>query len=327
MIVPTISADAHLGECLASLERQSLREADVVVVDNSGRGAVRASGMAGRFGFRLIENGSNVGYGAAINQGIRGSAAPFVMALNDDAVVREDCLEILAAALAGSPHAGMAAPRIMLRGTDQLDSAGMLIARDGSSLQRGHGAAVEEYAVGGEALCPSGCAALYRRAMLNEIGLFDEDYFLYCEDTDLGLRGRWAGWGCVYVPAAVVEHRYSESAGRASAMKAYLVERNRLRLVVKLFPGSRLLEAPFFAAARYFWHGVSVFSGRGKAAAFGGGGAWRLAWLAIKAHLALLAGLGSVIRKRRTVTRRISSAEFRAVLDRFRIGVREVARH
>ena len=72
--------------------------------------------------------------------------------------------------------------------------------------------------------------------MLDEIGLFDESFFLYCEDTDLGLRARWAGWECGYVPGAVVEHRYSHSAGRASPLKAYYVERNRLYTVIKNFP-------------------------------------------------------------------------------------------
>ena len=97
-----------------------------------------------------------------------------------------------------------------------------------------------------DALLPSGSAALYRRKMLDEIGLFDETFFLYCEDTDLGLRARWAGWECVYVPGAVVEHRYSHSAGRASPLKAYYVERNRLYTAIKNLPsgdaGSRAVD-------------------------------------------------------------------------------------
>ena len=96
-----------------------------------------------------------------------------------------------------------------------------------------------------EVLLPSGSAALYRRAMLDEIGGFDEDFFLYCEDTDLGLRARWAGWKCLYVPRAVVDHHYSHSAGRASPLKAYYVERNRLFVVAKNFPAANLLAAPF----------------------------------------------------------------------------------
>ena len=83
----------------------------------------------------------------------------------------------------------------------------MLIARDGSSKQRGHGEPPAKFAADSDTLFPSGSAALYRRKMLDEIGLFDERFFLYCEDTDLGLRARWAGWECVYVAGAVVEHR------------------------------------------------------------------------------------------------------------------------
>jgi GT2 family glycosyltransferase len=329
VVVPVLTARPHLIECLASLERQTLREHEVVVVDNSGGGAVRGSGVAARFRFRLIENPGNMGYGAAINQGIRLTSAPYVAALNDDTVVREDCLERLIGAMERDPRAGMAAPRILMRETTlRLDSAGMLIARDGSSVQRGHGAAADAYGTGGPALCPSGCAALYRRAMLDQTGLFDEDYFLYCEDTDLGLRAQWAGWSCLYVAGAVVEHRYSESAGRASALKAYLVERNRLRMAAKLFPPARLAAAPLYALARYGWHAAAVFRGRGKASEFSRhGGAWRLAWYVLKAHASLLAGLGRVAAQRRAAPRRISSREFGAVLDRFNVPVKEVARH
>ena len=139
----------------------------------------------------------------------------------------------------------MFASEVRLAESGMFDSAGMLIAADGSSRQRGHGEAPELYADLTDALFPSGSAALYRRKMLQEIGTFDEDFFLYCEDTDLGLRARWAGWTCRYVPGAVVRHRYSHSAGRASLMKAYFVERNRLCAAVKNFPFSMLVQAPF----------------------------------------------------------------------------------
>ena len=150
----------------------------------------------------------------------------------------------------GQLRIGMFASEVRLAGTGKLDSAGMLIASDGSSKQRRSPTAL----VDAETLLPSGSAALYRRAMLEEIGLFDESFFLYCEDTDLGLRAQWAGWGCRYVPGAVVEHRYSHSAGRASPLKAYYVERNRLYTIVKNFPARMLWAAPFASVARYFWH-------------------------------------------------------------------------
>ena len=102
------------------------------------------------------------------------------------------------------PDVGMCASQVRLQTADQLDSAGMLICGDASSKQRGHGEPARGYGESGEALFPSGSAALYRRAMLEEIGGFDDDFFLYCEDTDLGLRARWAGWHCSYVADAIV---------------------------------------------------------------------------------------------------------------------------
>ncbi len=124
--------------------------------------------------------------------------------------------------------------------------------------------------------------------MLEEIGLFDEDFFLYCEDTDLGLRARWAGWKCLYVADAVVDHHYSHSAGRASALKAYYVERNRLFVIAKNFPAGMLLLAPFVTIARYAWHLRWMLVRRGAAARFreDEGGALLLVWIAIRAHLA-----------------------------------------
>jgi GT2 family glycosyltransferase len=200
-----------------------------------------------------------------------------------------------------------------------------LIALDGSSKQRGHRRDPSEYGRVEEALLPSGSAALYRRKMLEEIGLFDERFFLYCEDTDLGLRARWAGWKCLYVPAAVVDHHYSHSAGRASALKAYYVERNRLFTVIKNFPLTALLTAPFYAALRYFWH---LFAGTGAAAEYRQeGSGMYLIWLVIKAHFAALRHLPEFWRARGDIqkTSQISTSEFIELLRAHSITPKQVA--
>ena len=185
----------------------------------------------------------------------------------------------------------MCASQVRLFGEPRLDSAGMLVARDGSSKQRGHGRLPEDFPVLEEVLMPSGSAALYRRAMLEEIGGFDDDFFLYCEDTDLGLRARWAGWKCLYVPEAVVEHHYSHSAGRASPVKAYYVERNRLFVLVKNFPGAHAAGR----ALRRRWRAIcgtpGTFSkGQGSAARFRaeGNAGPKMLWYVVRAHAALL---------------------------------------
>jgi GT2 family glycosyltransferase len=176
---------------------------------------------------------------------------------------------------------------------------------------------------------PSGSAALYRRAMLDEIGLFDESFFLYCEDTDLGLRAQWAGWGCRYVPGAVVEHLYSHSAGRASPLKAYYVERNRLYTIVKNFPAGMLMVAPFASIARYFWHVAALLTGHGKVAEYRheGHSSAMLPWLVIRAHLAALFRLPALLNARRRIraSRRITPREFRALIARHSITLRQVA--
>lgn len=328
VVIPTLTAGQALAECLDALERQSWRDFDVVVVDNSGRGLVRAQ-QDRRAGVTILENDHNTGFGAAVNRGFRASSAEFLATLNDDALAGSDWLAELMAAAAAAPSCGMWASQIRLAGLGTLDSAGLLLAADGSSKQRGHGRPPEEYAHGEEALLPSGCAALYRRRMLEETGLFDESFFLYCEDTDLGLRGRWAGWDCLYVPRAVVQHHYSLSAGRASALKARLVERNRLFLVVKNFPPLMLWRVGFASLLRYSWHLLAMASGRGAAGRFRAGGrsGLLLAGYVLRAHGETLLHLPRLWRQRRAIraTARLSPSAFRHLVACHSISLREVA--
>jgi GT2 family glycosyltransferase len=328
--VPTLAAGEVLEACLRALESQTVNEFEVVVIDNSGTGRVQASSSPVSPRVRVITNQRNVGFGAAVNQAFRASTAPYLATLNDDAVADPRWLETLLADAdahprTGQPRIGMWASEVWLSGAGKLDSAGMLIASDGSSKQ----APLAHLADANDTLFPSGSAALYRRAMLEEIGLFDESFFLYCEDTDLGLRAQWAGWGCRYVHGARVEHRYSHSAGRASPLKAYYVERNRLYTIVKNFPARMLWAVPFVSVARYFWHVVAMISGRGKAAEYreAGHSAGMLPFLVIRANLAALFCLPALLAARRQIqaTRRITASQFRALLRRHSITVRQVA--
>jgi GT2 family glycosyltransferase len=326
-VVPTLAADAKLLECVESLRRQTRRDFEVIVIDNSGKALVRRNGTAP--GARVIESPGNQGFGAAINRGIGASHSAFIATLNDDAVAHTGWLEALVAAIERRPDAGMCASQVRFYGEHRLDSAGMLVGFDGSSKQRGHGKAPEDFPVTEETLFPSGSAALYRRAMLEAIGAFDDRFFLYCEDTDLGLRARWAGWKCLYVPEAVVEHHYSHSAGRASPLKAYYVERNRLFVVAKNFPLGMLLAAPLVTAVRYFWHAWYLLGGRGSAARFrsdGHAGA-KMPWYVVRAHFALVAHARRLWRQRREIRAHasITPRVFQRLLRSHSITARKVA--
>ncbi len=136
---------------------------------------------------------------------------------------------------------------------DIIDSIGMGICRDGMSRGRFRNRrwSTLQLREVEDILFPSACAALYRRAMIDEIGFFDDDFFAYAEDSDLGLRGRLAGWDAVLATQAVVYHKYSQSSGSFSSFKVYLVERNHYWVAVKNFPLRRLLLLPLFTLLRY----------------------------------------------------------------------------
>jgi GT2 family glycosyltransferase len=281
----------------------------------------------------VISNPRNMGFGAAVNQAVQASSAPYLATLNDDAVAHPRWLEELVECAEANPRAGMFASQVRLSAeglaSAVLDSAGMLIAADGTGKQRGHLRPPSEFDDARESLFPSGSAALYRRAMLDQIGLFDESFFIYCEDVDLGLRARWAGWECVYVPGAVVDHGYSVSAGRASPLKAYYVERNRLYTIVKNFPLRNLLRAPFASLARYLWHIVSLDTGKGKTVEFRQSGHTfaLLPFLVLRAHAAAVLRLPRLLRERRRLraSHSIGVKAFGCLLERHAISVRQVA--
>lgn len=332
VVIPTLSADHTLWECIEGLHRQTFRDFCIVIVDNSGERRVDRNwpGDSSRERVTVLHPGTNTGFGAAFNLAARQAPADFIAVINDDAIPEPAWLNELVQTLASHPEAGSAASQVRLHGeSNALDSAGMLIAADGASKQRGHGEPPANFSQPGEILLASGSASLYRQTMLAATGGFDDDFFLYCEDTDLGLRARWAGWTCRYVPSAVVHHRYSHSAGRASRLKAYFVERNRLLLIVKNFPAPRLVLALFATPVRYLYHLMAMRRGHGAAARFqqDGESPWTLVACVIKAHLAALARLPELRRQRRHIRQsaKITAAEFNAALDHFNISLRQVA--
>ena len=327
--IPTLAGGPVLDSCLNALGKQVFREFEVVIIDNGVSTAMRHS-LAPSFPLRIVSPGSNVGFGAAINLAVRATSSPWIATLNDDTEPAPEWLSSLVGEMRADPLTGMCASRILMRDTGVIDSAGMLICLDGSSRQRGHSLTAESFRTPDEVLFPSACAALYRRTMLEEIGLFDEDYFLYCEDTDLGLRARWAGWKCRYVSGAVVTHRYSSTAGPFSVTKARFVERNRLWVALKNFPGAILLVVPFVSLARFLWQLCGHRRGTGATARFfqSGNSLFGAAGIVARGHWDALTHLPALLRKRAQIrkTRRLGSVEFSRLIYRHRISARDIAR-
>ncbi len=320
----------YLMECLESLRRQTFFDCEIIVVDN---GSTDGSVEILRSHFPecvIIPNTSNFGFAKGNNQGIKRAKGKYIALLNNDAQTESRWLEELVKVAEEDHRIGMLASKIYLHGTDKvIDNVGHLLYRDGLNRGRGrlevdHG----QFDQKEEVLFPSGCAALYRREMLEQIGLFDEDFFAYGDDTDLGLKGRMAGWKCLYVPGAVVYHRYSQSSGPYSPLKAFYVERNRIWIAIKYFPLSALLKSPFYTLLRFFLQGYGAFTGRGAAGRFTQEYShFLLLRVLLKSYASALWGMPKMWRKRKEMKKmiRVSKEEILNWFNRFGISAREIS--
>lgn len=325
-----------LEACLRSLTRDQGVEFEVIVVDNgSTDGSVELvrAWQSGPLLVRLIENHDNRGFCEANNQGIAAARGEFIALLNNDAEAEPLWLARLLAAF-GEPGIGMAASKILVwrppgaAGPAMIDKVGHLIYPDGQNRGRGTGELdTGQYDRVEETLWPDGCACMYRRAMLDEIGGFDEDLFAYGDDADLGLRARIAGWGALYMPGAVVWHHRGSSLGKQNPRRITLIERNRVLLAVKLFPGRLLWLNGAYYLARLLAGAVAALRNRGEMGQFSSSwGKLQAAWALCLGDLQALAMLPATIRKRRRILarRRLSSSQTRRLLQRFRIPLRQL---
>jgi GT2 family glycosyltransferase len=288
-------------------------------------------GKTTRFRLELIRNRENRGFCAANNQGFRASDSEFVALLNNDAEAEPDWLRKLATAFEGRPDVGMAASKILVHEDPRrIDKAGHLIYPDGQNRGRGSGELdVGQYDRVEEILWPDGCAAMYRRAMLDQIGGFDEEFFAYADDAELGLRAQIAGWKCLYIPGAVVRHHRGATLGLRSSRRLELIERNRLLLAAKLFPWSLLWWNPLYYALRLGAGVWAAITGQGEVGKYPGvRGKLQAAFALLKGDWQAVPLLPRMLAKRREVERirKLSPREVRQLIMEHRISLKELMR-
>jgi GT2 family glycosyltransferase len=235
-----------LAEALASCRRAAAdvpEGAEVIVVDNGEL----ASFVRERFPqVQVIESATNLGFAGGVQLGLAAAGGRWIALVNDDATIAPGSLAALLAAGERDDRVGSVAAQVRFQSDrERINSAGISVDSLGVASERLAGApagtpAAEER---GEVFGASGCFALYRRAMLDQLGGLDERFFAYLEDVDLAWRARAAGWSAVYEPQALAYHRGSASSGEGSRRKYELVGRNRVWLLARNATSTQLLRA------------------------------------------------------------------------------------
>jgi len=279
VVVVAYQSGAMLRDCLATLRRQSVRDLELILVDNASTDGAAHAAAREAPDIVFIANDENLGFAAAVNQGARRARGRWLALLNPDAFAEPDWLEALLSAAQAHPQAACFASRqLMAEDPGRLDGLGDVMSASGFAFRGGYGQ--PDPGAREPALVFSACggAMMVDRALFLEMGGLDERLFCYCEDVDLGYRLQLRGLQTLLVPSAVVRHVGSASSGGPrSDFAAFYGARNRLWVYLKDTPPLLLwltlplhMLATAVLLARHFTRGEIAAPWRGLIAALDG---------------------------------------------------------
>lgn len=228
-----------IQECLESLQKQSYK-ADIIVVDNGSiDGSVKV--IEKKYPkIHLIKESKNHGFAGGVNIGIKHAMdrdADAIALFNNDAVADEKWLESLVIALKDEPKTGIVTSKLMQIDKIYLDSTGDFYTTWGMPFPRGRNQKAKDNFEKKEFIFgASGGASLYKVKMIQEIGLFDEDFFAYLEDVDISFRAQLAGWQVLYEPSAIAYHHISGTSSKLGSFSRYHTVKNFYLLYTKNMP-------------------------------------------------------------------------------------------
>lgn len=303
IIIVNYNGKRYLDDCLTSLLKQTYpRERwEVILVDNASADG-SAAYVRERYSWaRVISPAKNLGFAGGNNEGYRHCRGEFIALLNNDTVADPGWLQALVDVMAEDLRIGGATSKILFRDEpDTINSAGLNLYRDGRGGDRGFRQLDRgQFDEPSDVFGACGASVLLRRAMLDDIGFFDERFFMYSEDLDLAWRAHFRGWRFRYTPRSVVYHVHCGSSGEWSPFFLYYVERNRVFVNLKNAPLGQALHslAVFAAKSLRMWYWVLTFQQRGRIA-------WQKAWAYVSAGGSVLAGFPDMLRKRFQIRRR-----------------------
>lgn len=307
VIIPNYNGRDFLPPCLDSLFCQIRPPDEIVVVDDASTDDSLVIVREKYPQVTLVTMPINGGFCRAANAGLRAAKGDLLALLNNDVEAHPAWLAELVAALEMHSHIGFCASKMLFyHQRDRVNSAGLFMRVDGVGRDIGYGQPDgASFAVMKEVFGASGGAAIYRKAMLDDIGLFDEDLVAYAEDLDLSFRAQLHGYRCLYVPAAVVYHRGSATYKRESPIAVYYGSRNMLTVILKNMPKNLLRRYwPYILAAQMYQ--VVYFTLRGCGVA------------AVRGKIDALRQLRTTLAKRRMImrARRVSDDYIDALLEK-----------
>ncbi len=246
VLIVTYNSTQTITTVLESLNRQSYRDFEVILVDNASTDSttmlVEAFKAVSTYPLRTIYLKDNKGFAGGNNIALGQAEGEYIALLNPDARATEGWLGELTHNLDKDGSAGICTSRVLTWDGSAVDSAGDVLLSTLRCFKR-ESEEPDTYKKREYVFSACAAAAMYRRAMLDKIGFFDEDFFLQCEDTDLSMRAQIAGWKVLYLPEAVVYHKVGHSIGKASATGIYYSQRNMEFLRIKYLPLSLIIKS------------------------------------------------------------------------------------
>lgn len=238
VIIPNWNGKHLLKICLSSLQKQTYKNFEIILVDN---GSVDGSiNYAKRYfpKIKIISLDKNYGFAGAVNKGIKASQSDYLALINNDTEVDKDCLKYLVSAVESHPEVGFVAAKMLnFYNRKLIDSAGDYIDMVGHADNIGRGEKDgQKFNKAGYVFLVSGGGALFKKEVFNKVGLFDEDYFAYFEDVDLCLRAQFQGFKGWLEPKAKIYHIHKATALKNKAFLEYLQFRNMMQTIIKDFP-------------------------------------------------------------------------------------------
>jgi GT2 family glycosyltransferase len=242
VIVVNWNGRIFLEACLGSLATQTYPNREIILVDNGSTDSSASFAKEKFPSVKVIELRENRGFSGGNLAGLETAQGKFIALVNNDTRADAKWLERLIQPMLEDPAVGICASKLIFAGDKTINSAGDGITTAAVGFNRGLNKNPGEFQNPRLAFGACGAAVLYRRKMLDEIGFFDDDFFLYDEDTDLNFRAQLAGWKCVYVPGAVVHHVANATAVRLSDTHVYYHTRNLEFVWLKNMPLGLMLR-------------------------------------------------------------------------------------